>query len=128
MKTLTAKELALYLGCEVAIFTESTNPAIIPQKKRLIACKSERAFEISLCTAESLKAKPILRLLSDMTEEEIKDYNFMKPDKEASPDDAFRPWANAKRTVYLLSKHFDLFGWIKAGLAIDRSTLISRSK
>jgi hypothetical protein len=61
--------------------------------------------------------KPILRPLSDMTEEEKKDYNNRKQRK------GHMAQVHAYNTLWLLSKHFDLFGLITDGLAIDKTTL-----
>ena len=89
------------------------------------------------------RMKPILRPLSDMTEEEkqwvkltweapfaafdrepdirIFDYDSMHQARVPSM------LACAEVTLYLLSKHFDLFGLIEAGLAIDKTKLHSQT-
>lgn len=70
--------------------------------------------------------KPILRPLSDMTEEEF-DYMFFKQpgyvsiESKALVDKRFD--ISPHQVAFLLSKGFDLFGLIEAGLAIDRTTL-----
>lgn len=68
--------------------------------------------------------RPLLRPLSDMTEEEAihlnadEEYIIEIMDKY-NPD---RHWhLSANDMVYLLSKGFDLFGLIEAGLAIDKT-------
>lgn len=59
--------------------------------------------------------KPIVRKLSDMTEEE-KLYALRLGNSYTDT------WiGGANRTAHLLSKHFDLFGLIEAGLAIDKT-------
>lgn len=61
--------------------------------------------------------KPILRPLPDMTDEEKQDVNAfseMLSDHHAGE-------AMGATVLYLLSKHFDLFGLIDAGLAIDKT-------
>lgn len=67
--------------------------------------------------------KPILRPLSDMTEEEgidaEKEWNNGRRLGE-SISQALNI-ANAFRIKHLLSKHFDLFGLIESGLAIDKT-------
>ena len=68
----------------------------------------------------------ILRPLSDMTKEE-KDWldeheNFVNNYKQNAESELIIEW-DAEKTSYLLSKHFDLFGLIEAGLAIDKTTL-----
>lgn len=68
--------------------------------------------------------KPILRPLSDMTEEESKELLSIQDLKRGVIDTKYvivtRSWEDAR---YLLSKHFDLFGLIESGLAIDVTTL-----
>lgn len=68
------------------------------------------------------EVRPILRPLSDMTEEERQwcfqfepHYNDLTFLQSLTVD--------AEITTYLLSKGFDLFGLIDAGLAIDKTTL-----
>jgi thiol-disulfide isomerase/thioredoxin len=74
--------------------------------------------------------KPILRPLSDMTEEEFKDVAHLK---YTLPEDEIQQIVKERRIdlletsstvfVYLLSKHFDLFRLIEAGLAIDKTKM-----
>lgn len=122
MKTLTAKELALYLECECTTaqwFLNDTGSRVLigmDIETGEVRVKLDRgAFWLP-----ARDVKPILRPLSDMTEQEKNEYNMMQPDLSGL-------WINlnAKRTVWALSKHFDLFGWIEQGLAIDKSTLTS---
>jgi len=123
-KTLTAKELALYLGCEcqyvdglifelcgiVNIFGE-------PHAEGRISSNKTSAYPLST-------VKPILRPLSDMTEEEDKEcHNIMFGEFAEKVKDKYIIHYEGKKIAYLLSKHFDLFGWIEAGLAIDKTTL-----
>lgn len=61
--------------------------------------------------------KIILRPLSDMRDEE----KFGKPGKSGEYPD--KEIFSFEHTRYLLSKHFDLFGLIEAGIAIDKTTL-----
>lgn len=77
--------------------------------------------------------KPILRPLSDMTEEEFKErfYDSMREDLfddtlQMQHEEAKR-WAHdachyPEDLRWLLSKGFDLFGLIDAGLALDKTT------
>lgn len=60
--------------------------------------------------------KPILRKLSDMTEEENSEYARRKQQK------GYMAEVHADNTRWLLSKHIDLFGLIKSNQAIDAST------
>lgn len=65
--------------------------------------------------------KIFLRPLSDMTDEEKETEIIANPwHTTHRQKQAYR---EAERTLYLLSKHFDLFGLIDAGLAIDKTTI-----
>lgn len=61
------------------------------------------------------EVKLVLRPLSDMTEEEKKEYNHRKQLK------GYMPEVHADNTLWLLSKSFDLFGLIHAGLAVSKT-------
>lgn len=121
--------LHLYLGCKV----ELDNGGSKVYNRKLIAvggvddepyCKlrlgdaGEGQFVHAVLLKEN-RAKPILRPLSSMTEEE----------REEAATTATIHGAHITITThyegmrYLLSKHFDLFGLIDAGLAIDSTTL-----
>lgn len=61
--------------------------------------------------------KPILRPLSDMTEDEKEKWDNMRlEDFEYSTE-----LLAANETLYLLKQGFDLFGLIESGLAIDKT-------
>jgi hypothetical protein len=102
--------LHLYLGCGMRYATHHE-----PQN------------EVYILTVENLKEaiefkdKPILRPLSDMTEEE---FYYVEQHKiyQGEIVQTF-PLGAAELTKFLLSKHFDLFGLIEAGLAVDKTTL-----
>lgn len=61
--------------------------------------------------------KPILRPLSSMTGIEQEDYEAV------NGGGRFKAHPNAEAYRWLVSKHFDLFGLIESGLAIDATTL-----
>ncbi|MEO7044702.1 MAG: hypothetical protein ABI091_05295 [Ferruginibacter sp.] len=66
--------------------------------------------------------KPILRPLSDMTDDEdCERLNFYYDYDNAKYLD--KTIIEAEVTKYLLSKHFDIFGLIEAGLAIDATKI-----
>lgn len=115
MKTLTAKEFALYLGCE---FKYANNDNIY----KMAGVQSQSVINELGHFHDCDEVKPILRKLESMTEEEKKKHHDYA--KVKSNGMKFR-FANesAFRMTWLLSKHFDLFGWIESGLAIDRETL-----
>lgn len=134
MKTLTAKELALYLGCEVQYEyeTRSEYPDLKHELRNGVLAGLTHS-EVDITTEWGVirrmitQVKPILRPLSDMTGAEAKEL----AECSRSPYYRFEVGLMNKillypqPVVYLLSKHFDLFGWIESGLAIDKSTLIS---
>lgn len=71
------------------------------------------------------RIKPILRQLSDMTEEEHKEHESLQTNYGEVGCGCIGTLIvdNGKSIVYLLSKHFDLFGLIEAGLAIDKTKI-----
>lgn len=77
--------------------------------------------------------KLLLRPLSDMTEEEAIECGNLDYDFSGEPDLNKWTWKDfdtlnsSSQFQYLLSKHFDLFGLIEAGLAIDKTTLKQQS-
>lgn len=62
----------------------------------------------------------ILRPLSDMSEEERKEADDVRGEGDGCGNNAI---SEAYEFKYLLSKGFDLFGLIEAGLAIDKTKL-----
>ncbi len=94
--------LHLYLGCDMLDISDNSTYTLHPEM---------------LYASIKDGDKPILRPLSDMTEDE----------SEFVADAAWQGkptiYMNAEITAYLLSKHFDLFGLIEAGLAIDKTKL-----
>jgi hypothetical protein len=70
---------------------------------------------------QPFEVKPVLRSLKDMTVVEFKEYESVMVSR--------KPFGfmhmEAAKTNWLLSKHFDLFGLIDAGLAIDATTLLN---
>jgi hypothetical protein len=67
--------------------------------------------------------KLVLRPLSDMTEEEKKEYEATRVFVRATPVHQVGNMQWTPATFhYLLSKHFDLFGLIDSGQAISKST------
>jgi hypothetical protein len=91
------------------------------------------------------EVKPLLRPLSDLTKEEAKAVGSLLHTVNGKNCRAYKNefgmwriqygnvhgqfWIidntifNQRQTIYLLSKHFDLFGLIESGLAIDKTTL-----
>lgn len=133
---LTAQELALYLGCEASALPN--NGIGIFRGIDVSGWAEIEIPEIGLFTTNYFSL--ILRPLSDMTEDEARnvykittgeDYpaNDAKSEVFAVQDEEF---LSAQMEIgammgqpavwrYLLSRHFDLFGWIESGLAIDKT-------
>lgn len=112
--------LHLYLGCKVKWMYGNEIYILVRTDK--INCD---LYNGATLYTSIRNIKPILRALSDMTEEEKKEYQFMKPDSGVENSDPYQPYINlnAKRTLWALSKHLDLFNLIKSDLAIDASTI-----
>ena len=65
--------------------------------------------------------RPILRPLSSITEAEMKDNH--EAYKAAASGLGKLAHGSAASTRHWLSLHIDLFGWIEAGLAIDKTKI-----
>jgi hypothetical protein len=108
--------LHLYLGCEmmyegeISTLESVSSSGLVGDENRDES--GEGWYDVS-------DIKPILRPLSDMTDEEAKVMQpmFAKYHKDGKQGIEFC----AKITTYALQKHFDLFGLIDAGLAIDKN-------
>ena len=134
MQTLESKRiedyLHLYLGCEIigtyddqsggkGYLTGVTNGGheceIQFIREDGINVEEEPQFN------EAKEVKLILRQLGDMTDEERAQKDRLK-NMEDNYTSAWEPLMNRAESIrYLLSKHFDLFGLIPAGLAIDKT-------
>lgn len=108
--------LHLYLGCE--IITHSVDGKQVAKQILNTSWLDEiqRGYN---------PVKPILRPLSNMTEEEGKEAESAWNEFMGFGETISRGMncAHANRIKYLLSKGFDLFGLIEAGLALDKTTL-----
>ena len=151
--------LHLYLGCEIDISGQREILDSVAKSGQI-----ETLFRGHLRNYRDLSDEdiaPILRPLSDMTEEEMEELFFIGDAliKEVTPNAVIKFYPNeVKRNIkrgtgvaytvlksengehfmsgtlsltkfdtmqfsYLLSKHFDVFCLIEAGLAIDKTTL-----
>lgn len=142
MKKELKDYLHLYLGCEVRTIDyygkEWKQQLLTPQLYSELFHTGHFSYQVEFI-------KPILRPLSDMTEEEkVKVYLWEYANNESgelvkndSDRDFFvvknehgmRCYVNlhhfsAETTRKLLKAGFDLFGLIESGLAIDKTTLI----
>lgn len=134
----------LYLGCECITYGGKIPVSLIGIVKmqsgelKAFVGHEHNTYYVSLDMPEY--CRPILRLLSDMTEEEAKEFlridgitaGFMSVNAfgirhnhttwEFNPHGEGMP-ANPNQFAFLLSKGFDLFNLIPDGLAIDKTKL-----
>ena len=117
-KELTAADLALYIGCDVewnGVVYRLAGVNIGQYDVVEIGIERNGARIWVECEA----VNPILRQLSDMTGEE----------KESQIWDTIPEYTDFNGLVkhispvflWLIRQHFDLFGWIEAGLAIRKT-------
>lgn len=123
MKTEWKDVAHLYLGCDGHYYYLNGNFS----KEILIQIDTD-----GRCLSNNRKMvlsdfKPILRPLSDMTEEEEGEYWKIRGTGWTSETES-QMIREATGTKYLLSKGFDLFGLIESSQAIDRTTLTSLTK
>lgn len=114
--------LHLYLECEVL----SSNSGMVWQLIGIVnddGVLYHKDFKKNTASLQNLK--PILRPLSDMTEEEAKEIGFWSElyNKITGTEKghAIYDLYTAEKLRLALSKHFDLFGLIEAGLAINKT-------
>lgn len=127
--------LHYYFGCD---FLANGNCYTMDRIDTLIKGTRERNGNSVWNDFEPHKIKPILRRLEDMTEEEAR--NFLKHavpgaeyitqneygviwQSQGSRSEIFYLFGPPAGFHYLLRQHFDLFGLIPAGLAIDAKTV-----
>jgi hypothetical protein len=109
----------LYLGCQCQFETDTFILDGIIGGQIVYSTESDESGE-GIYDIEDIK--PILRKLSDMTEEETNEFNMIYYDEQFETEYQ-KIITNAKATSFLLSKHFDIFNLIPSGLAIDSKTL-----
>ena len=115
--------LHLYLGCE--ILTGTGNVTLIAVQKEVIPCTNFRIIVLNGNVVHEVSGrdfKPLLRPLSDMTEDEDDKIDSLMP-SPSYRDNINENYWNVKQFLYLLSKGFDLFNLIPEGLAIDKTKL-----
>lgn len=132
MKTQFKEVAHLYLGCKCAYADANMKLWDIPLGQRTGFTHPNggkpcvREMSLQVLSQDYSLITPILRPLSDMTNEEKDELGFkafgVLRDSLGAPTLPQRfvsiKWA-ARNTAYLLSKHFDLFGLIESGQAID---------
>lgn len=103
--------LHLYLGCEVVTLEENYNfPDLKLDCVSGLHCKLGSESRNLYWKVWPNQFKLLLRPLSDISDEERVEYKKTKKYYSQDCPESFR---------YLLSKGFDLFGLIEAGLAVD---------
>jgi hypothetical protein len=125
--------LHLYIGCEVAAPNPYDDHGVEIAKGVLTGLHGEYGPEIQFIIdgnaeehpeyVQFIKVKPILRRLSSMTEEETAHWNKLKRYNPVNGKVEMFQEHNEEQFLWLLSKGFDLFGLIDAGLAIDAAIL-----
>lgn len=121
--------LHLYLGCEVMEVGNNRGKLYAigllggdGKYRALVDCSSNDSYWTSL---ENLK--PLLRKLSSMSEEERKEHRLLMYGEVDMANQIYSYAETPDSFHYLLSKGFDLFGLVDAGLAIDLNTLNTQS-
>jgi hypothetical protein len=116
---LELKHLSPYLPYNLKFYN-----LIVGKTLKMIGCEFTHELRIRLTDGlyayDVCKIKPILRPLCDL---QNKEHENRKVDREyiieadADADLSYYEWC------YLLENHFDVFGLIKKGLAIDINTI-----
>ena len=119
---LELKHLVGYLPYRLKIKTTSTN------YKETYTLISLDVFGFGFKEGELFlrRCKPILRPLSDLTRKELEDAGFSDHIDYLTYENKGVEWtlkAPYTHIKYLLSKHYDVYGLIPAGLAININTL-----
>ncbi len=131
---LTVQDLAMFIGCEVEVYY--SNPIWIKEKhpKYKLNGVNIKDNEISIESYTGVPMwysldsgweylKPVLRHLSDMTEQEEL---MLRPFRVYNFSEGQRRWNETPDSLrILISMRFDIFGWIGKGLAISQSNLKS---
>jgi hypothetical protein len=125
MKKDIKNYLYLYLGCDI-IYCEQPGKIY---KLMSVDLSEDNTAPVFISDgedeffAEYEEVRPLFWHLSDMTEEEDAEYRTIYESNLP-----IVPWScyakhSAAIVQYLLSKHFDLFGLIEAGIAIDKTKI-----
>lgn len=123
-----ADYLHLYLGCNVRFKNQELKGKINQENLWKLFSVTKMDYGLmgnlfAMGCIQSLRSEeiyPILRPLSDMSEEERVTGNVWSCNPQKYRDHPYGFYSPLE-FKYLLSKHFDLFGLIEAGLAIDKT-------
>lgn len=121
--------LHLYLGCEVQVeeWRLTSRLVDIIEEGNKVVVFNEDIGRSGPFPLEWIK--PILRPLSSMVHEELQECGNMIYDFSNDPELNDHKWQDfeiclaPEQFKWLLSKHFDLFGLIESGLAIDKTKI-----
>jgi len=112
---LRLKHLAPYLPYGLTVISFHHNI----DSEEIVEGLNKDEFITDVDTFEFIHGKPILRPLCDLESEEFENRILNREyiiDKEADADLSYYEWR------YLFEEHFDVFGLIEKGLAIDINT------
>lgn len=144
MKKELKDYLHLYLGCECILDDHNTGILIgfdsqLHNKEVEMVCytiwdKKDDDWMVYNDDSSFERIKPILRPLSDMTEDEFYEFKSFA-DNDCSKmihiknvkDITTNLFHEFEASRFLLSKHFDLFGLIDSGLAVNAAEIKSVS-
>jgi hypothetical protein len=115
---LELKHLAPYLPYGLKL--QSKNPFGIKHTCSLVF-EREEYLECNIKTAIKYQFKPILIPLSELTKESAINYGY--PDEHHLERSVLSSHAPYKIWIELVSEHYDVFGLIDKGLAIDINKL-----
>ncbi len=114
---LTASDLAPYLGCEVLDEYGELSMLVGVIRDETIKIRNLKTGAFIFVFSKSVK--PVLRPPSSITQDEMRENNEVY--KAAASSIGLLIHGTAAATRHYLSLHIDLFGWIEAGLAIDKT-------
>jgi len=133
MKKEIKDYLHFYLGCQCLCFDER-NPGeqdigvlIEVGKSHAVINPEKGKNDIEGILSEF---KPILRRMKDITGDEVLELHHLSVEDNSKDGMSLKSYYSSEplflepvQFYFLLSKHFDLFGLIDAGLAIDKATV-----
>ena len=117
-------------SCECQVIAVDTTVKNVFAKEGEII-KFDEMCHYVVTSEDVMNVKLILRHLSDMTEEEAKEIGWWDEfeNRIIYAKDFNQKWMfSSDQMIGLLSRGFDLFGLIEAGLAIDSTTLNTQKK
>jgi hypothetical protein len=117
---LQKKHLAPYLDCELECIVELTGSSELPWY-----FSEDGKYKLNglmfdwMDSDEVTSIKPILKPLSDLDKEVLVIFNFITYPKRGDSINVY----SYEFMIYCFKNHFDVFGLIEKGLAIDINTI-----